>query len=204
MQSIQEALRASLNNWNRILGKMIIDKQEPKIILVLGLRELLLPPAATPRCQVGGGASKFDARLCSIRSRRRASALPASKLGRSCAVPRCASACRADRSGVRCRAISATARESSPLIHAFSCAGAASGAHSLHPSYPKPSRRKTARDLDRRMHAWRGSRHAAARRHGKCKAQAADMSATQKLDVSWRQGVFGDAPKSEAVSFLSG
>ena len=74
----------------------------------------------------------------------------------------------------------------------------------LHPSYPKPSRRKTARDLDRRMQEWRGSRHAAARRHGKCKAQAADMSATQKLDVSWRQGVFGDAPKSEAVSFLSG
>ena len=195
MQSIQEALRASLNNWNRILGKMIIDKQEPKIILALGLRELPLPR----------GASKFDARLCSIRSRRRASALPASKLGRSCAVPRCASACRADRSGVRCRAISATARESSPLIHAFSCAGAASGAHSLHPSYPKPPSSELSQAKPPQDCQGLGPPDAcAARRHGKCKAQAADMSATQKLDVSWRQGVFGDAPKSEAVSFLSG
>ena len=73
--------------------------------------------------------------------------------------------------------------------HAFLCACSSSVAHSLHPSDPKPSRHKTARDLDHCMYAWRGSTHAAGRwrRVCKTKAQVADMSATQKLDASWLQ-----------------
>ena len=132
------------------------------------------------------------------RSRRTASASPASKLGRSCAVLGCVALCRCMQSRSESGAGPSTSHH---LWAPHSCCTAA---HSLHSSYPKPSRRKTARDLDHCMHAWLGSRHAAVRRHGVSKAQVADMSATQKSDASWRQGVSGDAPESAAAFFLPG